>query len=187
MSTALYRITSNEVVKISLKDQPFSGIDATYWAVLTDPTLPDGSDATQDEGGLRELGYSKISEPGSNNIRNATQLEIDTFEGFENEDNKLMDADRASHLLETHPSFRKVFKAFLKLVVINQLLEKSNVKQNEMIDKWNQYKTDLGNATSLAAIKTAVAALPDITSNLPETATLSQIATQLKALIDKDD
>ena len=88
--------------------------------------------------------------------------------------------------LEKHPRFRKIFAALLKLIV-DQVLENSNVKQNAMIDQWNQFKTDIGNASSLGDVKTSVAALPTITSNLPETATLSTIRNQLKALINKDD
>ena len=75
----------------------------------------------------------------------------------------------------------------MKLVVIKQLLEKSNVKQNEMIDQWNQYKTNVAAINNLTEFKDAVASLPDIQSNLMETATLAQIKNAVLNEISKDD
>jgi len=69
MTTALYRISSKECIKISPKDQPFTDVDPAIWAVLTDPSTPDGTDAFDPDpiGPLRELGFSKIAEPAGNN------------------------------------------------------------------------------------------------------------------------
>ena len=191
-TTVLYRKSSGEVLKISIKGQMFDNINSDYFAYLTDPDLPDGTNNRNvlPDGTLgppREAGAQKIAIPSAALVRDADQSEIDTFEVFKVNDEKLMDATGATAFLETHPRFRKIFKALLKLVVINQILEKSNVKQNEMIDQWNQYKLDIASATTLGDIKTAVAALPTIESNLLETATLSQIATALKNEISKDD
>ena len=90
MTTALYRLSSNEVIKISVKNQQFAERDTAFWGVLTDPTTPDGTnvrnESTDPPGPLRELGFAKIAEPGLNNVRNATQLEIDTFEPAEIDD-----------------------------------------------------------------------------------------------------
>lgn len=117
MTTALYRTSSNEVVKISLINQSFSDRDATYWGVLTDPTLADGDQAVDSSGNLRVLGIAKIALPGSNTIRNATQAEIDTFAGFQTTDESAQDAAEAINLFQTHPRFRKAFKAIVKLTV----------------------------------------------------------------------
>jgi hypothetical protein len=193
-TTVLYRKSSGEVLKISLKGQKFDSINSDYFGYLTDPEFPDGTDNREVVGSTlgpsRQLGFQKIAIIGDstslNIVRNATQEEIDSFPSFELDDANKLDAAGALAFIDNHPRFRKVFAAILKLLV-QQLLEKSNVKQNAMIDQWNQFKTDIGNATSLADIKTSVAALPTITSNLPETATLSTIRDQLDALINKDD
>ena len=110
-TTALYRTSSGEVRKVSVKGQPFSEIDPTYWGVLTDPDLPDGTEVRSDTdgllGALRELGYAKIAIPASNLVRNATQIEIDTFAALETEDIKLQDAAGATSFLETHHRVRR--------------------------------------------------------------------------------
>lgn len=191
MSTnVLYRKSSGEVVKISLKSQIFPHINPAYFGYLIDPSLPDGTSNRQlvenTLGPTRQLGFQKIAIPASDLVRNATQGEIDSFAGFELEDDNQLDATGATAFLETHPRFRKIFKALLKLIVA-QLLENSNVKQNAMIDQWNQYKIDVGNAINLGQIQSAVAILPTIDSDLPETATLTTIKNQLQALISKDD
>ena len=189
-TTVLYRKSSGEVIKISTKSQVFPNLNETYFGYLIDPSLPDGTVNREklgsELGPYRQLGFQKITIPASDLVRNATQGEIDTFAGFELEDDNQLDAVGATSFLENHPRFRKIFKALLKLIVA-QLLENSNVKQNAMIDQWNQYKADVGNANNLVDIKTSVAALPTITSNLPETATLTTISTQLKNLISKDE
>lgn len=189
-TTVLYRISSGEVLKISTKGQVFNEINSNIFSYLTDPSFPDGTDNREiidgEFGPARQLGFQKIAIPGSNLVRNATQLEIDGFEAFKVEDEKIQDQIGAVAFLETHPRFRKIFVGILKLIV-DQLLEKSNVKQNEMITQWNQFKSGIESATSLADIKSGVAGLPAITSNLPETATLSQIRDQLKSMISKDD
>jgi len=189
-TTVLYRKSSGEVLKISTKGQVFPNLNETYFGYLIDPSLPDGTvnreKLSSELGPYRQLGFQKITIPASDLVRNATQVEIDAFAGFELEDDNQLDAIGATSFLENHPRFRKIFKALLKLIVA-QLLENSNVKQNAMIDQWNQYKADVDSATSLGDIKTSVAALPSITSNLPETATLTTIKNQLQTLISKDD
>ena len=191
-TTVLYRKSSGEVLKISIYGQMFDNINGDYFGYLTDPSLPDGThnrEILQDGilGPLRELGFQKIAIPSASEDRNSTQLEIDGFEAFKVEDDNLQDATGAADFIQKHPRFRKIFKALLKLVVIDQLLENSNVKQNEMIDQWNQYKTDIAGIANLTQFKAVVAALPAIQSNLPETATLTQIKDALLAEINKDD
>lgn len=123
MTTALYRLGSMEVTKISLTDQTFSSLDPAEWGVLTNPTTPDGT-SVRDESGriagpLRVEGLAKIAEPAvgpNGNVRNATQAEIDTFAAAEKADEDKQDADRAGVLLETHSQFRKLFLAFADIV-----------------------------------------------------------------------
>jgi len=189
-TTVLYRISSGEVLKISTRGQQFPHINTNIFEYLIDPDLPDGTDnrpIIDDQlGPARTPGSQKIAIPGSNLVRDASQAEIDGFEALKVEDDNLQDELGAKAFLSTHKRFRKIFIALLKLIVA-QLLESSNVKQNEMIDQWNQYKIDVAAASNLGQIKTAIAALPTITSNLPETATLTTIRNQLNALISKDD
>lgn len=118
--TALYRKSSNEVIKISTKGQSFSDRDSDVWGVLTDPVLPDGiqvRDISQDIAGpLRQLGFAKIAKPANNIIRNAIQSEIDTFSSAELNDDNQLDADQAKELIRTHPTFRKIFIAFVDII-----------------------------------------------------------------------
>jgi len=191
-TTVLYRISSGEVLKISTRGQMFDRINTDYFEYLIDPSFPDGTNNREQfpgsvMGPLRELGFQKISIPSASEVRNATQSEIDGFESYKIDDDNLQDATGASDFLEKHKRFRKIFKAILKLVVIKQLLEKSNVKQNEMIDQWNQYKTNVAAINNLTEFKDAVASLPDIQSNLMETATLAQIKNAVLNEISKDD
>lgn len=120
-TTALYRKSSNEVIKIASSGQTFADRDTTYWEVLTDPSFPDGQD-THDggvgvPGDLRVLGYSKI-QVGGTTVRNATQLEIDTFEPAEIDDENKQDMEGGIVLFEDHHRFRKLFKAMLKEFVL---------------------------------------------------------------------
>jgi len=191
-TTVLYRKSSGEVLKISIQGQVFDNINGDYYGYLTDPDLPDGTnnrnilpDGTL--GPLREAGAQKIAIPSAALVRDAEQFEIDGFEAYKIDDDNLQDATGAADFLENHKRFRKIFKAILKLVVINQLLEKTNVKQNAMIDQWNQYKTDVAGIANLTQFKSVVANLPTITSNLVETATLSDIKDAVIAEISKDE
>lgn len=118
-TTALYRISSKEVIKISLTGQAFADRNPTYWGVLTDPELPDGHQTREVIGGvlgpLRALGFAKIAIVGSNTARNATAEEIAGWAVAEDDDTKRQDADRAQQLLD-HPQFGKLFAAILKEV-----------------------------------------------------------------------
>ena len=120
MATVLYRKSSGEVYKISLINQPFAAVDQTYWGILTDPPMPDGTDAREKLadgtiGPLRQGGFSKIWD--GSEVRNATGAEIAGFETAEAEDNKNADASGALELFKTHPQFRKAFTAFAKVML----------------------------------------------------------------------
>lgn len=130
MITALYRISSNEVVKISLQGQPFADRDTTYWGVLNDPPLSDGNvvreslpDGTL--GPLGVIGFAKINDNGT--VRNATQGEINGWQAFEDEDENLQDAEDAQFMLTDHPRFRKAFAAMYK-----ETLEEINLLRSEV-------------------------------------------------------
>jgi hypothetical protein len=181
-TTVLYRISSNEVGKISLKGQPFSDRNQTYWGVLTDPPLPDGS-AVREElpdgsyGPLRQLGYAKINDSGT--VRNATQPEIDTFAGFETDDENKQDAEHADGFIDasnptyTHPILRKL------------LVAQSDIIKDEIniVRGWTvSFKAEVAAANNLGDLKAGVATLPD----LPDR-TLAQLITQIKNRISKDD
>ena len=177
MITALYRISSNEVVKISLTGQSFADRNQTYWGVITDPSLPDGnqvretlSDGTL--GPLRVLGFAKIRE--GTTVRNATQGEINTFAGFETTDINILDATRATELGETHPQFRKLFKAVLKGII---------TENNIQATQWNTFRAQVALASNLTDLKNRVA---NNTTNMP-IRTLTEAALALKNDISPND
>ncbi len=178
MATALYRISSDEVVKISPKDQSFSDRDASVWGVLTDPTTPDGTDvrdtSTDPVGPLRVLGFSKIAEPGSNNVRNATQPEIDTFAAAQLDDDNQLDADQAADLGDVHPQFRKTFKAILKGAVR---------ENNIMAARYNELRGEMLLASNLADLRNRV---ENNTTDAP-IRTNQQAFDALRPDVDKDD
>jgi hypothetical protein len=172
--TALYRISTNEVIKISVKGQSFDARDVDVFGVLTNPTTPDGTHTREDIDGtwgpIRQLGYAKIAEPGPNNVRNATQLEIDTFAAGELDDNNQLDADQAANLYDENPLFRKVLKA-----MIRGLLKEDNRVRNQ----WETFKSDVLASSNLGDLKTAVtgySALPPTTMEEAHGYILSQIS-----------
>ncbi len=118
-TTVLHRTTSGEVLKISPKGQLFADADPAYWSVLTDPPFPDGT-ANRDTigpdlGPLRQLGFQKHFDGGD--VRNATQPEIDGYQAFQDTDESLADKLEAQKFFDTHPRFRKAFKAMAVLMM----------------------------------------------------------------------
>lgn len=149
--TALYRISSKEVIKISIKGQLFSSSDPVYWGVLTDPSLPDGNivretlpDGTL--GPLRQLGFAKIADVGGSEVRDAIQSEIDTFAGFQTTDENLQDRDEARDFTDVHPRFRKFIIAFADIIKdeINILRSQHGLSNRTL----GQLKTALRNRIS---------------------------------------
>lgn len=175
--TALYRISSNEVVKVSLKAQTFNDRDPAVWGVLTDPTTPDGTAVREDIDGVlgswRQLGFAKIAEPGSNNVRNASQLEIDTFAVIETEDENQLDADQAQALFGTHPQFRKLLTAFADI-----LRDEINILRAREV----QFQDDVAAVSNLSQLQTAVAAYPVLNPR-----TMAQLKAAILSRISKDD
>lgn len=177
MITALYRIASGEVVKISLTGQPFADRNQTYWGVLTDPTLPDGNqcrEVLQDGtlGPLRTLGFAKIRV--GTTVRNATQGEIDTFAALETADENSQDATEVIAWFDTHPRFRKAFKAMVKRVI---------AENNLQATQWNTFRAQVALASNLADLKTRVA---NNTTDMP-TRTLQQALTALAGDVSAND
>jgi len=114
-TTALYRISSNEVYKISEENDIFAFDVSDQLAVATSVSTPDG-DATWDtSGNLRVLGYSKILD--GTTVRNATQEEIDTFAAFEAEDRNIKEADQATAYFQNDPRIRRIMIAFADILV----------------------------------------------------------------------
>ena len=177
MTTALYRIYSNEVIKISIKGQTFSDRNSALWGVLTDPSLPDGDQWRDFDaipiGSLRELGFSKIANVGGNIVRNATQAEIDTFVPAEDDDDNLLDAEQATTLFQNHPQFRKMMVAFADV-----LKDEFNILRARQV----QFQDDVAAASNLGALKTSVASYPVLNPR-----TLAQLKTAIANRINKDD
>ena len=117
MITALYRKSSGETRKISTKGQPFTDSDVLFWGVLINPSRPDGDDVVDESevlrGPFRELGFAKIADVGTNIVRNATQIEIDTFQASQDDDEAIEGENRARDLIENHPHFRRAFIAVM--------------------------------------------------------------------------
>src|SRR3972149_1631731 len=151
--TALYRINGNEVLKISLTGQSFGDRDTAYYGVLIDPILLNGNQVREfvagSYGPMRVLGFAQIAVPGINTCRLAAQPEIDPFAAAETADTNAMDAADAIQCFETHPRFRKAFKAFLKRVIAENNLQAA---------QWNTFRAQVALASNLADFKTRVAA-----------------------------
>lgn len=173
MATALYRISSNEVVKISLANQAWPLVDATFWAVLTDPAFPDGTAVLDPNGDLRVLGFSKFADVGGNTVRNATQPEIDTFAPAQVDDENQQDATAADDIFFSNPRFRKLMTAYSDIIK-----DEFNAVRHWIAD----FKVEVANATNLGDLKARVAQLPDTPDR-----TLAQLKTAIRNRISKDD
>lgn len=175
-TTALYRISSGEVIKISAAGQTFADRDATYWGVLTNPSLPDGSAVREALAGgvfgpFRQLGFAKIRV--GTTVRNATQAEIDTFAAAETADDGAQDATEAASVINVHPRMRKVMKALVKRII---------AENNQQSQMWNDFRAQVALSSSLADFKSRVAAMQDL-----PTRTLNQAITALLNDISASD
>ncbi len=173
MTTALYRINGGEVIKISATDQTWSDRNTTYWGVLTDPSLPDGSDVLDPTDQARVLGYAKFADVGGNSVRNAIQAELDNFPVAQAADEDLQDAERATDLFLTHPQFRKLMTAY------------SDILKDELniVRGWTlSFKAAVATAGNLGQLQSEVAALPDLGDR-----TLSQLKTAIQNRISEND
>lgn len=173
MTTALYRINGGEVIKISATDQTWADRNTTYWGVLTDPSLPDGSDILDPTDQARVLGYAKFADVGGNSVRNAIQAELDNFPVAQTEDENLQDAAGASALFLIHPRNRKLMTAFADI-----LKDEFNIVRGWTLS----FKAEVAAAANLGDLQTRVAGLPD----LPDR-TLAQLKIAIQNRISEDD
>ena len=171
MANALYRKNGGEVVKISTTGQTWPQMDSTYWGVLIDPTLTDGTAVRDPSGAYRVLGYAKINDAGT--VRNATQGEIDTFEPAQTEDEDLQDAAGAVGLFHNHPRWRKLMTAYSDVIK-----DEINTLRGWTVD----FKAAVAAAVNLGQLKTEVAAMPKLGDR-----TLSQFKTAIQNRISEDD
>jgi len=176
--TALYRKSSNEVIKISLKGQPFTDADSQFWGVLTDPLLPDGNEvrdgSTELLGPLRVLGFAKYADVSLNTVRNATQTEIDTCQSLQDDDENQQDANHAADMGDAHPQFRKLIKSILKGIVR---------ENNILANRYNEMRAEMLAASSLANLQNRV---QNNTSDAP-VRTNQQAFDKVRTDVDKDD
>jgi len=173
VTTALYRKSSLEVVKISLVNQLWADRNTLYWGVLTTAAYPDGTQVRPIDGDLRVLGYSKYADVGANTVRNSIQGEIDTYEGYQLEDERQQDADGAEIIFLVNPRFRKLMTAYSDI-----LKDEFNHVRGWITD----FKVEVAAAANLGDLKTRIAAMPD----LPDR-TLAQLKTAVQNRISKDD
>ena len=143
---AVYRISSNEVVKIG--DVVSLEGYGNLFAMLSDPTYTDGTDYKDPNGDLRVLGYAKINDGGV--VRNATQPEIDTFAPAALDDKNQKWADRVVASIQNDPEMRRIVAALIKGII----------KEDNDIRGWVQDFMDaVAASTSLADYQSRVAAL----------------------------
>ena len=148
MTTALYRISSNEIPEISISDDMFVAYPSTIFGVLINPSFTDGIEYRDPLNNYRVLGYSKINDNGT--VRNATQEEIDTFEGFEQDDNNQIEANKAIKYFQNNPQFRRIMVALIKGII----------KEDNEGRLWTRdFKAAVAASTSLADFQSRVAAL----------------------------
>ena len=118
MLTALYRISSGEVIGISSREGQFDTINKLQFTIIEDPVFKNGTDNFNKENPIpREFGYQKIVDREAHAVRNATQEEIDGFYEAETIDVDVMDAVFAKVFMNDHPRFKKLMKATVKVLV----------------------------------------------------------------------
>lgn len=171
MTTALYRKSSGEVRKISLRDQGFGDIDPDFFGVISDATYPDGTDCRDPDNNLKIPGYAKILV--GTVIRNATTQEIIDFFTYDEDDDNQQDANEAKDYFLNHPRFRRLIWAIVKGMVseINLLRERDR-----------QFNTIISSASNLPEIKAGVAAFEELTNR-----NSFQVRAALADLIRKED
>lgn len=114
-TTSLYRISSNEVVATSLTDDPFTDSINVYHAVISNASYPDGTQCMDSKFDLRILGIAKILD--GTVVRNATQVEIDSFGLAATEDGLIEEAAAAIRYFDNDPKFRRIMIAFAAILI----------------------------------------------------------------------
>jgi hypothetical protein len=206
MATALYRKNGGEGLKYSEINQSFADADPNFFGVLIDPLTPDGTQTREPlpiapgqarYGPPRQLGWAKIAVPATNTWRNATQAEIDLFEGAEGQDEQAIDAAQAREQVVRHPFIARVLLSLLRRLVpmiddqntrINQLAS----VVNQLTTQWETHKNEMGTTSlTIAVVRSRAAAYPDLTAgiatDLPDNLTVPQVAQVLRNdILDAD-
>jgi hypothetical protein len=196
MATALGRINGGEIIKYSEINQPFADADSTFYFVMTDPLVPDGtllrellpvSPGSARYGPPRQLGYAKIGILATNTIRNATQAEIDLFDDAEGLDEQAQDAAQAREQMVRHPLLARSMAALIRRLVAT--INEQNIKINTLVAQWEAYKIDMGNAAGVnaAQLRSRGATRPVISANLPDSLTPANVAQAIRNDIRADD
>lgn len=108
---AVYRVSSNEVLKIGSISETFE----QFLAVKTGASFPNGTDTKDPNGDHRVFGYSKIVD--GDVIRNATQIELDTFRPAAIDDRNQFQTTQAVNYFKNDPNFRRIMIAFAAILV----------------------------------------------------------------------
>lgn len=168
-----YRKSSGEVIYIGVAlTGPSAGYDTDLFAELIDPATPNGTEWRDTSGRYRVLGYAKINDSGT--VRNATQIEIDTFEPASTDDRNIRDASISLKYLKQDPKIRRIMTALIDI-----LIEKEFNKNRTW---FTNFQTEVAASTSLADFQTRMATLPAMPQR-----SLSQLRTQIENRISKDD
>ena len=147
-TTALYRISSNEVYEISASNSTFPMKTNQFVAVAADVSVSDGMITVDPSGELRVFGYAKIKDGST--IRNATQPEIDGFGDAEIADLKQRQANIATEYFLSDDRIKRIVIAIVRGIV------REDNKQRQ----WQRDLMDVVAAsTSLANFKNRVAAM----------------------------
>ena len=147
-ATAVYRVSSNEVVLIDTEDGDFADAVTNYLVLKTGATFPDGTECRISNFDLRVLGVAKILD--GDIVRNATQNEIDTFHDAEVGDLLQAEVDRIVKYMNTDKKMRRIIIALVKGII----------KEDNENRLWiRDFKVAVAASTSLANLQSRVAAL----------------------------
>jgi len=137
-TTVLYRLSSGEVLNISLNDNDFEPLDS-FFGVLIDPPFSNGTDWRDSSGNDRVFGYAKINDNGT--VRNATQVEIDGFLAARETDRSAELVQDTINYLNNNPIMKRIFKALAK--AMNDDLNELRQQAGLQIKTFNQFKTQV--------------------------------------------
>lgn len=176
-TSVVYRESSGEVVRIT-DGSTLGEENRPGFALVVDPVFIDGQDWLDPNYEYRVLGYAKIYDSGV--VRNATQVEIDTFYPTAVDDVKQIEADKAKSYFQNDEKFRRIMIAFTSILV-----DRFNADHQQMLNFVNDLKQAVADATSLADFKSRVAAIDN--PNLPTGINLSDVRDAIRDRISKDD
>jgi len=145
MATVLFRKSSGEGLKYSVKGQSFRPMDVgaanefdKYFGVAIDPAIPDGMSVRDlsgsEPGPMRVLGLAKHYDEVLHIWRNATQAEIDTYATLEQSDINNADVEVSRGFLKpgkfSNSTQRKFNRALLRFIL--KEVKQTNTKVNAL-------------------------------------------------------